>query len=311
MKIICGVDVCKARLDAHIVPVGVFASFDNDPEGIAELAAWCCKNGAELCVMEATGGLEQLAYTLLWEAELPSAIVNARNVRDFARSMGFLEKTDRIDAAVIARHAAARGVVPGERPSVEATRLKALASRLRQVTNDLIVQKQRRSAVHDAMALASLDELIVFLKRQQSQLAGDIAAMIQNDPLWARLDATFRTIKGVADRTVAYLMAELPEIGTFSNKAVSKLVGLAPLADDSGKRNGQRHIRGGRAGIRSVLFLVAHIACKYDPSLAAFQQRLLDDGKSKMVVRVAIAHKLLVRLNAKARDARTEFAMQT
>ena len=154
-------------------------------------------------------------YTLLWEAELPSAIVNARNVRDFARSVGFLEKTDRIDAAVIARHAAAKGVVPGERPSVEATRLKALAGRLRQVTNDLIVQKQRRSAVRDAMALASLDELIIFLKRQQSQLAGDIAAMIQNDPLWAKLDATFRTIKGVADRAVAYLMAELPEIGTL------------------------------------------------------------------------------------------------
>ena len=309
-KVICGVDVSKGKLDAHAAPAGVFQSFGNDADGIAQLIAFCQEHSVELCVMEATGGLERLAYTLLWEAEVPSAIVNARNVRDFARAMGFLEKTDRIDAGVIAHYAGTKGIVPSEPLSAEAVRLKALAGRLRQITSDLVVQKQRRSSVHDAVALASLDALILFLKRQQTQIADTIGTMIQADPLWAKLDATFRTIKGVAGRTVAYLMAEVTEIGLLSNKAISKIVGLAPLADDSGKRNGQRHIRGGRSGPRSILFLVAQIAAKYDPDLKAFQQRLLAKGKPKMVVRTALAHKLIVWLNAKARDARKELAMQ-
>ena len=122
---------------------------------------------------------------------------------------------------------------------------------------------------------------------------------------------TFRTVKGVADRTVARIMAELPEIGTYDNKAISKLVGLAPLAHDSGKKNGKRSIRGGRSGVRSILFLVADIARRYDPSLADFHRRLVAAGKPKMVVRVALAHKLLVRLNAKARDARAQYANAT
>jgi transposase len=309
-QIICGVDVSKAKLDAQVAPAGVFQSFGNDAEGIAELVTWCQRHGVELCVMEATGGLEQLAYTLLWAAEVPSAIVNARNVRSFAQAMGFFEKTDRIDAEIIAHYAHSKGVAPGQRPSAEAVRLKALTCRLRQITSDLVVQKQRRSSTRDTMALASLNELIGLLKQQQTEIADAIAGMIEADPLWAKLDTAFRTIKGVAGRTVAYLMTEVAEIGTLSNKAISKIVGLAPLADDSGKRSGQRHIRGGRAGVRSILFLVAQIAAKYDPELNAFQQRLLAAGKPKMVVRIALAHKLIVRLNAKARDARKEFAMQ-
>jgi transposase len=310
MQTICGVDVSKATLDAQLAPAGLFQSFANDAEGIAELAAWCRQHEVELCVMEATGGLERQAYTLLWAAKVRSAIVNPRNVRNFAVAMGFFEKTDRIDAGVIAHYARCKGVVAGERPSFEATRLKALACRLRQITSDLVVQKQRRSSTQDATALASLNELLGLLKRQQTEIADAIAGMIHADPLWAKLDAAFRTIKGVAARTVAYLMAEVAEIGTLSNKAVSKIVGLAPLADDSGTRTGQRHIRGGRAGVRSTLFLVAQIAAKYDPDLNAFQRRLLAAGKPKMVVRIALAHKLIVRLNAKARDARKEFAMQ-
>lgn len=118
-------------------------------------------------------------------------------------------------------------------------------------------------------------------------------------------------MKGVAGRTVARLMADLPEIGTYSNKAIAKLVGVAPIADDSGKRKGKRPVRGGRAGVRSILFLVAEIASRYDPSLADFRARLVAAGKEKMVVRIALAHKLLVRLNAKARDARAQYANAT
>jgi len=311
MNSICGVDVSKARLDAAIAQSRASASFANTPEGVAALALWCREQGVDLVVMEATGGLEQPAFRGLWAEGVKSALVNARNVRDFAKSMGFFEKTDRIDAALIARFAAARGIVPGAPPNPAAIRLKALATRLRQLGADLTVQKQRRSSTTEPMARQSLEDVIGVLAAQQKQLAAELAKMIDADPLWAKLDASFRSIKGVADRTVAYLMAELPEIGILPNKAISKLCGFAPLADDSGDRSGQRHIRGGRAGLRSILFLVAYIAQKFDPSLRDFHQRLLDAGKPKMVARIALAHKLLVRLNAKARDARREFQMNT
>ncbi len=312
INIICGVDVSKAKLDACIEPGAIFASFDNDAAGIAELAAFCRQHQAELAVMEATGGYERLAFLSLWEAGMPCGMTNPRSVRRYAEAMGILEKTDRIDASVIARFAHAKNLQPTPAPTPAQQRLKALVARLRQVTDDLTVQKQRRASLAgNAEMLASIDEVIALLKRQSRKLEGEIASMIDDDPLWAQLAESWRSVKGVAGRTVARLMADVPEIGIYSNKAVAKLVGLAPLADDSGKRKGKRSIRGGRASVRSILFLVARIAAKYDKSLAAFRDRLLAAGKHKMTVRIALAHKLLVRLNAKARDARAQYANAT
>jgi transposase len=311
-KIICGVDVSKAKLDAWIEPGGAFARFDSDTAGIAKLAAFCRQHNVELVVMEASGGYERRAFLELWQAGLSCALVNPRNVRRYAEAMGFLEKTDRIDAGVIARFAIAKNLGPTPLPSRAQQRLKALVVRLRQVTDDLTVQKQRRASLLDnPEMLASIDEVIALLKRQSRSLEGEIASMIDDDPLWALLAQSWRTIKGVAGRTVARLHAELPEIGTYNNKAIAKLVGIAPLADDSGKHRGKRHIRGGRAGVRSILFLVAAIAARYDKSLAEFRARLVAAGKEKMVIRIALARKLLVRLNAKARDARAEYALAT
>jgi transposase len=313
MKMICGVDVAKAKLDACIEPGGIFASFGNDADGIAELAAFCRQHKVSLAVMEASGGYERRAFLGLWEVDISCALTNPRSVRRYAEAMGILEKTDRIDASVIARFARAKNLAPTPLPSRAQQRLKALVTRLRQVTDDLVVQKQRRAGLLDnPEMLASIDEVIALLKRQSRSLEGEIASMIDDDPLWALLAQTWRReIKGVAGRTVAWLHAELPEIGTRSNRAIAKLVGLAPLADDSGRRNGKRHIRGGRAGVRSILFLVAAIAARYDESLAAFRDRLLAAGKEKMVVRIALARKLLVRLNAKARDARAAYVNAT
>jgi transposase len=311
-KIICGVDVSKAKLDACIMPGSVFRSFDNNAAGIAELAAFCRAHETNLVVMEATGGFERRAFLLLWEQGLPCAVANARHVRHYAEAMGALEKTDRIDATMIARFAQAKDLQPTPLPSQAQQRLKALVARLRQVTDDLTVQKQRRSSLLDnAEMLASIDEVVALLKRQSRTLEGEIGSMIDDDPMWAHLADTFRTTKGVADRTVAWLMADLPEIGTYSNKAIAKLVGLAPIANDSGKRKGKRPVRGGRAGVRSILFLVAAIAARYDKSLGEFRARLVAAGKEKMVIRIALARKLLVRLNAKARDARAAYANAT
>jgi len=310
-KTICGVDISKKHLDARIAPGEAFARFTNDAAGIAKLAAFCGEHKVELVVMEATGGYERLAFTLLWEEGAACAIANPRSVRQYAEAMGFLEKTDRIDAFVIARFAHSKGLKPTPPSSKIQCRLKGLVVRLRQLTDDLVINKQRRHQVEDEEIRATFDDIIALIKRQSRRLEGEIASLIDDDPLWAVLDKTFRTVKGVADRTVARIMAELPEIGTYDNKAISKLVGLAPLAHDSGKKNGKRSIRGGRSGVRSILFLVADIARRYDPSLADFHRRLVAAGKPKMVVRVALAHKLLVRLNAKARDARVQYANAT
>jgi transposase len=306
------VDVSKARLDACIEPGAIRGSFRNDGAGIAALAAFSRPPPVELVAMEATGGYERKAFLLLWEQGLPCAITNARNVRQYAEAMGALEKTDEIDASIIARFARARDLRPTPLPSPAQQRIKALVARLRQVTEDLTVQKQRRSSLLDnAEMLASIDEVIALLKRQSRRLEGEIASMIDDDPLWARLAETWRAVKGVAGRTVARLMADLPEIGTYSNKAIAKLVGVAPIANDSGKRKGKRPVRGGRSSVRSILFLVAAIAARYDQSLGAFRARLVAAGKEKMVIRIALARKLLVRLNAKARDARAEYANAT
>lgn len=310
-EIICGVDVSKRRLDAHVVPSEAFQSFDNDAVGIAALAAFCRQHGVQLVAMEATGGYERTAFLLLWEAGIACGLTNPRSVRRYAEAMGVLEKTDRLDAGVIARFAIAKDLKPTSPPTQLQQRLNALVARLRQITDDLTVNKQRRSSAMTEEMLASIDEVIAVLKRQARGLEGEIASLIDDDPLWARLDAAFRTIKGVGNRSVARTLAELPEIGIYSNKAVVKLAGLAPLADDSGARRGQRRIRGGRAGIRSILFLIADIARRFDPGLADFHRRLTAAGKKKMVVRIALARKLLVRLNAKAREARACYALAT
>lgn len=308
ISIICGVDVSKDWLDAHVEPCGTSARFGNDPEGIAELAGFCRLHHVGLVVMEASGGYERLPFLLLWEHELPCGIANARSVRRFAEAMGILEKTDRIDAAIIARYGLTKRLVPTPPPSPDQQRLKALVARLRQVVGDTTVNKQRRSAARDADTRESIEAMLAFLRQEERRLEGEIVSLIGGDPLWARLDRTFRSFKGVAGRTVARLMAELPEIGTLSNKAVAKLAGLAPIADDSGKRSGRRPVRGGREGPRSILFVVASIAARYDPHLAAFRHRLQAAGKEKMVIRIALARKLLVILNAKARDVRKEFS---
>jgi transposase len=309
-KIVCGVDVSKRRLDAHVVPSGAFESFDNDVEGIVALADFCRQHGVELVVMEASGGFERQAFLLLWQAGIACGRTNPRSVRRYAEAMGILEKTDRLDASVIARFAIAKELKPTEPPTLAQQRLNALVARLRQVTEDITVQKQRRSCAMNQEMVISINEVIALLTRQTKTLAGEIASLIDDDPLWSKLDAALRT-KGIADRSVARLLAELPEIGIYSNKAVVKLAGLAPLANDSGAMTGKRHIRGGRAGIRSILFLVADIVRRFDQSLAAFHRKLTTAGKPKMVVRIAIARKLLVRLNARAREAREQYALAT
>jgi transposase len=307
-KIICGVDVSGERLDARIGLEGAELSVARTAQGIDRLLAFCRKQGVELVVMEATGGYEKLVFSRLWSEDMACAIANPRAVRRLAEGLGLLEKTDRIDAGVIARYGEVKGLVGQVPASAAQQKLKALVTRLGQLTMLQTAQANQRRLVEEPEVLASIDAVIKLVRSQIRQLERAIGELLGQDPLWAALDETFRTIKGVADRTTARLMADLPEIGQVSNKAIAKLVGLAPLAKDSGKRAGKRSIRGGRTAVRSILFVVASVVRRYNPDFADFHQRLIAAGKPKKAVRVALARKLLVRLNAKARE--TRLAMQ-
>ncbi len=255
--IICGVDVSSETLDARIGRDGPWQRFANSSEGITALAGFCKTHRADLVVMEATGGYERQPFGLLWAADVPAAIANPRAVRQFAEAMGVLEKTDRIDCGMIAWYGQTKRIKPTPLASQNQQRLTALVLRLRQLTELKVEQTNQSRLVNDADVLASFTTILAATAREIRSLEAKIAAAIADDPLWAAFDRAFREIKGVADRTVARLMAEMPEIGTLSNKAAAKLAGLAPIARDSGKHAGKRPVRGGRQGVRSILFVVA------------------------------------------------------
>jgi len=307
-RTICGVDISSQTLDARIGREGAFAQFPNTTDGIAALGAFCQAHQVELVAMEATGGYEQQAFAQLSAQGLPVAILNPRAVRQFAQSMGSLEKTDRIDSGMIAWYAEVKKSSPACLAPQSQQHLRALVTRLRQLTDIRTAQLNQQRLVTDRAVQLSFKKLLAVLARQIKQLETSIAAIIAEDPLWHQLDQAFRTIKGVADRTVARIMAEMPEIGSLSNKTVSKLAGVAPLANDSGKHQGKRAVRGGRASVREILFIVASVVGRHEPDFIAFQQRLSAAGKPRKVIRIALAHKLLVRLNAKAREVRQRLA---
>jgi transposase len=310
-QVICGVDVSSAKLDARIGERGAAGQFARTGPGIEELAEFCRSHAVDLAVMEATGGYETLPFGLLWGHGVPAAVVNARSVRQFAAAMGVLEKTDAIDAGMIARYAQTKGIVAQPPAGAAQQRLRALVKRLSQLTELRTSQLNQRRLVTEGEVLAAVEELLALLARQIRGIEQRIAELIGDDALWRELDAAFRSIHGVAGRTVARVMASMPEIGTLSNKAATKLIGLAPLAHDSGTFKGKRSIRGGRSDVRAVLFVVAGVVRRHEPDFATFHERLSKAGKSKMVIRIALARKLLVRLNAKARDVRRKFALAT
>ena len=307
-KTICGVDVSASTLDARIGRDGAYQQFGRTSEGIAALAAFSKDHKADLVVMEATGGYERLAFAQLWAEEVACAVVNPRQVRRFAEAMGSLEKTDCIDCGMIAWFAEVRRIQPTPPASQTQAQLAALVLRLRQLTETRVEQQNQRRLVADPDVLASFAAVVATLTREIKRIEAKVAGLIGADPLWTALDAAWREVKGVADRTVARLMAEMPEIGTLSGKAAAKLAGLAPIARDSGQSAGPRPVRGGREGVRSILFVVASVVRRFDPDFKDMSERMAKAGKPKKVILVALAHKLLTRLNAKARDVRAALA---
>ena len=276
-------------------------------EGVEALAAFCNDHGVELVAMEATGGYEKLPFALLWAQGVACAIVNPRAVRRFAEAMGFLEKTDRIDAGMIAWFAETKRIVAcSRRPARPRSACKPWSPGCASSPSCARPRPTSAAWSTEADVLADFDELLALIARQMRALENEIAELIAGDPLWQKLDATFRSIKGVADRTVARLMAEMPEIGTHLQQGRRQARWPRPARPRQRQAQAAtRPVRGGRASVRSILFVVAELVRRYDPDFAAFHKRLTDAGKPKKVIRIALAHKLLVRLNAKARDVRT------
>jgi transposase len=303
-SVFVGIDVSKDRLDVHVLPTADSFDFPNDPDGIARLVARLLAVGCELVVLEATGGLEFPAAAALAAAGLAVAVINPRQARDFARSTGRLAKTDAIDAATLALFAQRIRPQPRPLPDESARQFEALLQRRRQLLEIRVAEQNRLGSATAAKVRDSLQAHIDWLSRQLEKLEEDLASAIQSSPVWRVKDELLRSIKGVGPTLSRTLLAALPELGTLSRQKIAALAGLAPLNRDSGKQRGKRSVGGGRAEVRSALYMAALSASRYNQPLREFSERLKQAGKAAKVRLVAVARKLLTIANAVLRDGK-------
>jgi transposase len=300
-SVFIGIDVSKAHLDIAVRPSGESWRVDNRAEGITGLVERVRGLQPTLIVLEATGGLETDVAVALAAAGLPVAVVNPRQVRDFAKSLGRLAKTDKIDAAVLARFAEA--VRPEVRtiPDEQTRQLQAVLVRRRQLIDILVAEKNRLPGTHATMR-SHVKDHIVWLEAELEELDQDLHERLRNSPVWREKEDLLRSVKGIGPVTSTTLLAELPELGQLDRKKIAALVGVAPFNCDSGKMRGKRAIWGGRACVRNALYMSALSASQHNPILRDFYQRLVKAGKKRKVALVACMRKLLTILNAMLRS---------
>lgn len=295
-----GIDVAKAELVVSVLPNAERFTVANDERGVRTLVERLRSIGAQLIVLEATGGYELLAVAALVAAALPAIVVNPRQVRDFAKATGQLAKTDRIDADVLARFADV--VRPALRPMPDepAPELEALLTRRRQLLDMLQAEKNRTGQVFGKgkrLAKKSLKAPIAFLERELRMTDTDLGDMVKASPAWRERDDLQQSVPGVGPVMSRTLLAALPELGRLSRREIAKLVGVAPLSRDSGTMRGRRFIQGGRSSVRAVLYMAALVATKRDAAIRVFYLRLVTAGKPKKLALVACMRKLLTMLN--------------
>jgi transposase len=303
-RIFVGLDVSKDRLDVHVRPSGESFAVAYDDGGLATLLTRLSALQPRLIVLEATGGYEVAVAAALANAELPVAVVNPRQIRDFARATGQLAKTDTLDARVIARFA--ETVQPAARPlaTEEAQALGELVARRRQLVDMLGAEQNRRRQAHDRGLQKRITAHGTWLSRALEELEEDITRLIRSSPVWREKENLLTSVPGIGDVTAHGLIAELPELGQLTRRRIAALAGLAPLNRDSGLWRGRRMIGGGRPGVRRALFMATMVAIRYNPAIAAFYQRLTGAGRPKKVALIAAMRKLLTILNAMLRDQR-------
>ena len=300
-EVTIGIDVSKDRLDVHVLPSGQAFIVARDDEGLNELAARLGELKPKVVAVEATGGFERTVAAALAGAGLPLVVVNPAQVRAFSQALGRRAKTDPIDAAVIARFAQATD--PQVRPLAnEAERLLAdLVSRRRQIVQMIGAEKQREKRLAEPRVRRSIARLVKALQKELTDLDGQIGDEIRRSPAWRETEDLLRTVPGVGPQISRTLLAELPELGSLDRRQIAALAGLAPWTRQSGKWKGKSFIGGGRAPVRTALFIGALVAARHNPVLRAFHQRLIAAGKPKMVALTATARKLLTILNTMVR----------
>ena len=298
-----GIDISKAALDVCVWPAKEAWRVPYTDDEIGRLVARVQALAPVGIVMEATGKLEHRVAAALAAAGLQVCVVNPRSVRHFARSIGRLAKTDRIDAEVIAHYGAVVRPEPRVLPDAQARELADLLARRQQLVEMITAERSRLGSALPATQ-QEIRTHIAWLERQLAKQNGDLGGMIRRSPLWRVRDELLRSVPGVGEVTALTLITLLPELGTLGKKQVTALAGLAPFNRDSGMLRGRRTIWGGRARVRTALYMAALTAKKHNPVIKAFYDRLLAAGKAKKVALVACMRKLLVILNAMLRDQR-------
>lgn len=298
-----GIDVAKAHLDVAIRPTNQSERFV--AEKLEELVAFVAKAQPVLVVMEATGGMEAPVGAALAAAGVQVAIVNPRQVRDFAKALGKLAKTDAIDAAVIAHFAEAVRPPPRPLPDAQSQELEALVMRRRQLMEMLVAEQCRLSATRSTSMRKSIELHIDWLKKQVKDVDKDITKVVRESPIWREKDELLQSVPGIGRVVSSMMLATLPELGALNRKQIAALVGVAPFNRDSGTQKRKRCIWGGRAPVRAALYMATLVATKHNPTIKAFYQRLLIAGKMKKVAIVAAMRKLLTILNSMLRTGRT------
>jgi transposase len=299
-----GIDVAKDRLDVNIQPSGESFAVARDEPGLTGLVQRLQPLGVTLIALEATGGYEVVVAATLAAAGLPVAVVNPRQIRDFARATGRLAKTDALDAHSIAVFAAR--VRPAARPvaDAQARLLGELVARRRQLVEMLVAEQNRRRLVEPPPLRRRLDAHIRWLERAVRELESDIDTTVRSSPLWRATDDLLRSVPGVGPITAHTLIADLPELGHLGRRQIAALVGVAPMNRDSGTLRGRRMITGGRASVRTVLYMATLSAIRHNAVIAAFYRRLTQAGRPGKLALTAAMRKLLVILNAILRDQR-------
>lgn len=302
-----GIDVAKESFESALGVGGEVGSFTNDPAGAEALLLRLRDFEVRLIVMEATGGYEAELAFALQAAGHQVAVINPRQARDYAKSMGYLAKTDRIDAAILASFAQVLDIHPKRNsfilalPDPEREHLAALVSRRRQLVEMRTAERNRLAMSHKA-SRKSIEKIIKALQREIDDVEAQMGRHIKDHH--AGLAALLESTKGIGQGSSAMFIGTLPELGKLSARQIGKLVGVAPLNCDSGKHRGKQRIQGGRADVRSALYMPTCCAIQHNPVIRAFYRRLVAAGKPKKVALVACMRKLLVILNAMVRDGK-------
>jgi transposase len=298
-----GIDVAKATLDIASLPDGESWIVTNDDQGLAELAPRLVALGPKLVVLEATGGFELLAAITLAQAGLPIAVVNPRQVRDFAKAMGRLAKTDALDAGILADFAQRVRPEPRPLPDAAAQLLESLLTRRRQIVEMLTAEKNRLGFARGPVK-RDISQHIRWLEKRLADVDGELQDTVAASPLYQAKAALLRSVPGVGQVTTLTLLATLPELGQLSRHQIAALVGVAPMNRDSGTMRGKRMVWGGRAPVRAVLYMATLVGLKHNPVLRQFYERLRAVGKPFKVAATACMRKLLTILNAMLRHNR-------